>query len=205
MAATDHGILYEGIFGKRRLGDGARHDARHGVSRRLDGEADYVGGRAATRRAGQAVVGRAGARYRTRDRLAASARWLRRQRIAAAASGTTADHAAPPADPYVRLRLPALGRQGGAIRQVARAVAEGAKKIGAAHSADVRSRHALAIRHQHQLGRAYRGSDQRRTAGRLFSQAHSRSARHERHRLRAYAAAARSARPACIDAGRTEF
>ena len=61
LAATDNDIVYEGIFGSRRLQAGPSNDARYGFSYRLDGQADYFGGRAAARRAGQAFAGRSGA------------------------------------------------------------------------------------------------------------------------------------------------
>ena len=76
LAATENGIVYEGIFGKRRIGDAPAmtRDTVFRVASMV--KADYVGSGAATRRAEQTVVGRAGARYRLRDRLAASARWF---------------------------------------------------------------------------------------------------------------------------------
>ena len=96
----------------------AADDARYRVSRRLDGQADHVGGRAAARRAGQACTGRSGAGHRSGHRLTASARRLRCQRAPAVASGKAADLLARPADPHVRLHLPALGRHGRPVCQI---------------------------------------------------------------------------------------
>ena len=74
---------YRGNFGKRRLGQGPAM-TRDTVFR-VASMVKLVTSVAALQLVehGRAVVGHCGARYRPRDRLAASARWLRRQGIAA--------------------------------------------------------------------------------------------------------------------------
>src|ERR1700724_3102661 len=62
LAAPDKGIVYEGIFGRRRAARqapasrGAGDDARYRIWCRLDGQTDDLGRRAAARRAGQAFT-----------------------------------------------------------------------------------------------------------------------------------------------------
>ena len=192
MAATENGVVYEGVFGNRRLHDTPAM-TRDTVFR-IASMVKLITSVAALQLVEQGKLS-LDAPVPDIDPALSSPlvfEGFRRGRQATRAPAPAADCAAALADPHRRLQLPALGRRGDQISPVARqAVGGGARQIHP-HAADVRSRRALAIRAQHRLGRQDRRIDQRRTAGRALPQKHFRSARHEGYRVRYFIGAARA-------------
>ena len=196
IAATEHGILYEGVFGSRRQSGGPAKEAAmtRDTVFRIASMVKLITSVAALRLVEQGKLS-LDAPVPEIDPAVGAPQVLDgfdARGMPQSASAEAADFASASAHPHVRLHLSALGRRGDQICERHRQGAAGATKQAAAHAADVRSGRALAIRPQHRLGRPHRRSGRRRAARDAIPQAHFRAARHEGYRLRDRAGAARA-------------
>ena len=155
IAATENGILYEGVFGSRQLSGGPAKDAAmtRDTVFRIASMVKLITSVAALRLVEEGKLSLDGPLPEINQAVADPQvlDGFDTQGRAASSSAEAADCASPSPHPHVGLHLPALGRRGDQIWECRREGAGAGKVQAPAHAADVRSGRALAVRHQHQL------------------------------------------------------